>query len=386
MEAVPEHSRQAVAPSGTSTAPFGGYARTASLPWRQAALTPAKADGPQLPILFAGSSRFQSMMRRAPPTGAGPSAVTRLSVMQRMAAQARFARIAGAACAAIALGSGGAARAAELVAPSGVTGAGTRPDCNGRAWAELGFSARDEDVVAWTQLGFGVRPGRSLELEALLPVAYGIIEQEALVQSGDGGRSGTPLWIGNPYFGANLLVWGDPGVRWRIGGGFTLPVTSIDEYGGSSDLERVPFVASGRQEPHLWQPGGPSFVGRARAEIDAGGVTVSFDLAAIVTVGVLDTNAYPSERTAVLFLQPAVELAGHVSPDTLVGGRLPAVWDSLEEALTVAITPFLRQELGALFAEAQLTLGVVGQYGLLSPATDASDPVWGMQLGIGARF
>jgi hypothetical protein len=46
-----------------------------------------------------------------------------------------------------------------------------------------------------------------------------------------------------------------------------LPVTTIDEY-GSDDLERLPFVASRRQEPHLWQPGDPSRVGRARAEID----------------------------------------------------------------------------------------------------------------------
>jgi hypothetical protein len=224
----------------------------------------------------------------------------------------------------------------------------------------------------------------SLELEGLLPVAHGIIErQETSVDSGAGDGSGSPLWLGNPYFGANLLIWGENGVRWRIGGGFTLPVTSIDEYGSSDDLERLPFNAGGRQEPQLWQPGGPSFVGRARAEIGGDAVTLSFDLAAIVTLGVLDLDAYPSERTAVLFLQPAVELAGHVSPDTLVGGRLPALWDSLDEDLTVAIAPFLRQELGALFAEAQLTLGVVGRYGLLSPA---GDPAWGMQLGLGARL
>jgi hypothetical protein len=299
--------------------------------------------------------------------------------------QAWVTGIAGMACAFITFGAGGVARAAELVAPSGVLGAGTRLDGHGRAWAELGFSASDEEAVAWTQLGLGVRLSRSLELEALLPVAHGIIEQrDTLVDSGSGGGGGGGgLWLGNPYFGANLLVWGEPGVRWRIGGGLTLPVTAVDEYGSSDDLERLPFVAGGRQEPHLWQPGGPSLVGRTRAEIDGGGVTLSLDLAAVVTLGVLDLDAYPSERTAVLFLQPAVELAGYVSPDTLVGGRLPAVWDSLDEDLTVAISSFLRQELGNLFAEAQLSLNVVGPYGLLSPA---GDPAWGMQLGVGARF
>jgi hypothetical protein len=163
----------------------------------------------------------------------------------------------------------------------------------------------------------------------------------------------------------------------------TLPVTSIDEYGSTDDLERLPFIAGGQQEPHLWQPGGPSFVGRVRAEIDGGGVTLSFDFAAIVTVGVLDLDAYPADRTAVLFLQPAVEIAGYAVPDTLVGARVPALWDSLDEGLTVAVAPFLRQELGDFFAEAMLTLGVVGQNGLLSPA---GDPVWGAQLGVGARF
>jgi hypothetical protein len=145
--------------------------------------------------------------------------------MQRSMMVARFRASASVACAAIALGSGGVARGNELVAPSGITGAGTRPDCNGRAWAELGLSVRDEEAVAWTQLGLGVRPNRWLELEALLPVAHGIIErQETLVESGSGGGDGgTPLWLGNPYFGANLLLWGEPGVRSRIGAASRYP-------------------------------------------------------------------------------------------------------------------------------------------------------------------
>ena len=299
--------------------------------------------------------------------------------MQRMGSQGWLTGIV-----AIVVGSGGVARGAELVAPSGITGAGTGSECGGRGWADLGFSASEEEAVAWTQLGVGVRLSRSLELEGLLPVASSLIEREdTSIDSGPGGGDGSRLWLGNPYLGANLLLWDEPGVRWRFGAGVTLPVTSIDEYGGISDLERLPLRATGRQEPHLWQPGGPSFVGRARAELGGGDVTVSFELAAIVTLGVVDLDAYPTERTAVLFLQPAVEVAGYVSPDTLVGGRLPAVWDSLDDGVTVAIAPFLRQELGALFVEAMLTLGVAGQYGLLSPA---SDPAWGAQLGLGARF
>ena len=286
----------------------------------------------------------------------------------------------------IVIGIGGPAHATELVAANGITGAGTRSDADGRAWAELGFSAWEEEAVAWTYLGFGLRLSPQLEVEAQLPVAYALVEREDSILlggagSGDGGDD-FPAWLGNPYIGVNLLELREPDLRWRFGAGATLPVTGIDEF-ATDGLDFLPLRAGGNQDPHLWQPGGASLVGRGRIEIDTGQVTLSFDLAAIVMLRVWDFDVYPSERTTVLFLQPAVEVAGYVSPDTLIGARLPMVWGTLDEDFGASLVPFLRQELGAFFAEAQFTVNMVGSYGLFSPA---DGPIWGMQLGVGARF
>jgi hypothetical protein len=280
-------------------------------------------------------------------------------------------------------GSAGVAHATELQAANGITGAGTLSDGNGRAWAELGVSAWEEEAAAWAQLGLGLRLGPALEVEALLPVAISLVEErdDAVGSAGGGGDDGVPAWLGNPYLGVNLLALGDPDVRWRIGAGFTLPVTGVEE--SARDVQLLPLRAGGNQDPHLWQPGGASLVGRGRVELDTGSLTFSFDLATIVTLRVLDYDSFPLERTTVLCLQPAFEVAGHVSPDTLVGGRLPMVWNTLDEDFTLSLVPFLRQELGQFFAEAQFTFNVFGQYGLFPLG---EQPTWGLQLGVGARL
>jgi hypothetical protein len=302
---------------------------------------------------------------------------------QRSMYRVPLTRVLPMACAVIGLGGGSAAHATELVAANGITGAGTRADGDGRAWAELGFSAWEEEAVAWTQLGLGLRLSPALEVEAQLPVAYSIVERRYTLDSGSGdGDDGVPAWLGNPYFGVNLLALREPALRWRIGAGFTLPITGVDEY-GSDDVELLPLWAAGSQDPHLWQPGGASLIGRARVEIDVGQIILSFDLAAIATLRVLDFDALPLERTTVLCLQPAFEVAGYVSPDTLVGGRLPMVWGTLDEEFALSVVPFLRQELGDFFAEAQFTVNGFGLRGLAPPG---DGPIWGLQLGIGARF
>jgi hypothetical protein len=303
-------------------------------------------------------------------------------MVQRSMFQVPFTRMSPMAFAVIALGSGSSAHATELVAANGITGAGTRSDGNGRAWAELGFSVSEEEAVTWTQLGLGLRLSPSLEVEAQLPVAYGIVERETSPDDGSGGGDdGFPAWLGNPYFGVNLLALHEPALRWRIGAGFTLPITGIDD--SASDQELLPLWAAGSQDPHLWQPGGASLIGRGRVEIDAGEITLSLDLAAIVALRVLDFDGLRLERTTVLFLQPAFEVAGYVSPDTLVGARLPMVWGTLDEEFSLSVVPFLRQDLGDFFAEAQFTVNMIGPQGLVPPG---DGPLWGMQLGIGARF
>lgn len=278
---------------------------------------------------------------------------------------------------------GGKAHAGELVAASGISGAGTRSEGNGRAWAELGLSAWDEEAAAWTQLGLGVALGRSFEVEAQLPIAYRLVEREytILLAGASEGSGGPAVWLGNPYFGVNLLALGDASVRWRAGAGFTLPVTGLEDF--PSELELLPLRAAGGQDPWLWLPGGVSAVGRGRYEADVGQVTLAVDLAASLMFGVSDPSAYPPERTAVLFLQPALELAGFVQPDTLVGARLPMVWGSLDEEYRLSLVPFLRQGLGDFFVEALLTINVVGPDGLGPPG---DGPLWGFQLGLGALF
>jgi hypothetical protein len=305
-------------------------------------------------------------------------------MVQHSMFRVQFTRVLPVAFAVIGLGGSGAAGATELVAANGITGAGTRSDGDGRAWAELGFSVWEEDAVAWMHLGLGLRLSPSLEVEAQLPVAYGSVgRRDVSIDTGSGdGNDDFPGWIGNPYLGVNLLALREPALRWRIGAGVTLPIAGVDEY-GSDDVEQLPLWAAGNQDPHLWQPGGASLVGRARIESDVGEVTLSFDLAAIVALRVLDFDTLPLERTTVLYLQPAFEVAGYVSSDTLVGGRLPMVWGTLDEEFALSLVPFLRQELDDYFVEAQFTATVVGLRGLAPPG---DGPVWGMQLGIGARF
>jgi hypothetical protein len=55
--------------------------------------------------------------------------------------------------------------------------------------------------------------------------------------------------------------------------------------------------------------GAPSFVGRARVELDADSITLSFDLAGIVTLQVWDVDSVALKRTTAFVLQPAFEHA-----------------------------------------------------------------------------
>jgi hypothetical protein len=207
-------------------------------------------------------------------------------------------------------------------------------------------------------------------------VGYGWEDREELVLGGTiGGSAGTEssVWLGNPYFGANLIALREPRLRLRLGGGFTLPVVGAAD--GQRSFELLPLWAAGSQEPQRWLPGGPSLVGRARAEVWQGGLIFSVDLAAILTFA--GKNADQSTT-----LQPALELAGYAAPGTLIGVRLPLVWDSQGEQVSSSVVPFLRQELGSFFADAQFSVNLSGPYGL----SLAEGPIWGMQIGAGARF
>ena len=284
-----------------------------------------------------------------------------------------------AAVSAIVLANAHSASATELAAPSGITGAGTRMDGGTRAWGELGFTTIDEDAALWAQLGVGLRLTAALEIEALLPVAGVMAPQQATIGASDDGTEFSAL-LGNPYLGVNLLALRAPELRVRVGAGVTLPVTSLDDYAYEPEL--LPLWATGSHDAHLWQPGGPSLVVRSRVELERAGLIFSLDLAGVLTLNVADPDAYPPDRTPVVFLQPALELAGYASSDTLIGLRLPLVYDSLQDELNLSAVPFLRHHIGDGFVAALLTLNLAGPHGF----EDGDGPMWGFQLGAGLSF
>lgn len=251
-------------------------------------------------------------------------------------------------------------------------------DGGSRTWGELGFTIVDENAALWAQLGAGLRLSPALEVEALLPVAALLITRQATVAGEDGSEvSGL---LGNPYLGVNLLALRAPELRVRVGAGVTLPVTSLDD--SAFDPELLPLWAMGSQDAHLWQPGGVSLVARGRVELERAELIFSLDLAGALTLDVSDPNAYPPDRTPVVLLQPALEVAGYASADTLIGVRVPLVYDSLYDELHLSAAPFLRHHVGDGFVSALVTLNVAGPHGF----EDGDGPMWSFQLGAGLSF
>ena len=296
-----------------------------------------------------------------------------------------------------ALGAPHAAQGAEqLASADGITGAGTSFDGkqSKRLWGQVSFSHYEEANAFSALFGVGRRFWENIELEVILPLAFGW-ERDSFqfISEPDGGSTIVPGerdfsgWIGNPYLGVNALWSEGAGARVRAGLGVALPLASWDERDGVA--EGLPVLGAGLQDPELWLPGRLSFVGRARAEYGDEYV-VALDLAVIAMIvtsqpeEVVDAGFVSSgaERQSELVLQPAFELAAYATPSTLLGVRVPLVRVTREAEAQLSVEPFLRQTFGTAHVALKGTIAVDDPLG---PNLDGG-PLWRLQLGGGAEL
>lgn len=261
------------------------------------------------------------------------------------------------------------ARATELAAPSGFQGAGLgMGEQRARVWTELAFHTQERMTVFAPTLGAGYRIVPNLEVEAILPMAYGSFK---LFRNDDSG-----FGVGNPRFGVNWVNL-DGSVRYKIGLGITAPLAP-DE--GAKALA-VGFAAGtfGVQDADLWV--NKRISASLPVRIEAGErVVVSADaaVAALFPTGdsKADTEAY---------LQAAPGVGVYASDNVLIGVRVPIFWvftnDSGDNA-QVALEPYVRGNIGAGFLNARFTMNLDEPYGF---AFDEGR-VWGAHVGGGLTF
>jgi hypothetical protein len=267
-----------------------------------------------------------------------------------------------------------------FAAASGFQGAGLgMGDQKGRAWTEATFYTQEAVTTVAAAFGVGYRINDSLELEAMLPIAYSSLKVWHIDDSGFGGRSEREgaFAIGNPYLGIGRVHL-EGTLRYKAGLGVTLPIAT-DEYPDVAS-NAVAAATYGWQDLHLYHPHATALAAPLRIEL---GHPVVLGVDAMPALFVFTSNDVSSD--AELFLQIAPGAAVYATDALLVGARLPHAWfvtgDSGDGA-QLALEPYARVDVGGGFLNARFTVD------LDEPLAFAFDEgeYWGAHVGGGLVF
>ena len=244
-----------------------------------------------------------------------------------------------------------------------------------RFWGELGFYTGDalgaDVTVISPMLGFATPITGTLEIEAILPLSYASVEVNFLGQTQDD----SAFILGAPYIGVNHID-STGSMRYRIGGGIALGFQEYSDL-GEGLAAAGGILVRGRQDQWLYWPERVSLVVPFR--IEGGDDFVwSVDAAAAVLI---PTDSGDTE----IVLQPAPGIGFPVGGSTIVGARLPIVWDVTRDGdnAQISLEPFVRAILGESgFFLARFTMPIDEPQGF---AFD-DDGTWGLHVGGGAGF
>jgi hypothetical protein len=255
-----------------------------------------------------------------------------------------------------------------LAAPSGRLGAGLGMEeaPTGRAWGEMGFHTQQAVTIVTPTLGMGLMVAPTVELELVVPLSF---------VSGDGHSA---IGQGDLYFGVNYVRL-DPSLRFKLGGGLSLPTAARD--GDSGEANLLGLFVDAYQQSYYRIPDALGIVGPFRIE---GGTTIvgslDIDIALLISTGRRFSN-----NDAELIADFAPGIGGYATPQFLVGARAPLFWaitSSARDTAQIAIEPFLRGQIDSGFLDMRFTIPLDEPLGFAFERRK----FWGLHLGGGAAF
>jgi hypothetical protein len=275
-----------------------------------------------------------------------------------------------------------------FAAPNGRLGAGLSisRETGLRAYGEFGFYTTGQtvfDVIDITLtsvnlvVGGGYKLSRELELEMMLPFAYGTVSVESndpdVDVTGDDSDSG---WaIGNLHFGVSYVRAEGP-LRMKLGGAVQWGPWTIDPADDFAGAMSLAAQTNALHDVGLWTYETVSLVTPSRVEY-GDDVVATGDASLGLHV---PTDGRDVEMT--VQLDPGV---GYYASETaLVGVRLPIVFIPTDSGdnLQVAAEPYVRFGIGPGFLNARFTVNLDEPLGF---AFDEGK-IWAIHLGGGGTF
>lgn len=282
----------------------------------------------------------------------------------------------------------------RFAAPNGQLGAGltASPDQKLRVFGEMAFSraAAYEDAGGASAsthmtglsflLGGGYKLTENLELEAMVPFAwgeYGYSTDIPLLGSQSGGDSSFAL--ANLHLGVNYFAFRGP-LRFKVGGALEYGPWTNDPSAATGIAMLMAHAAMGGESGGLWFPELFSIVTPARVEYAF--PTVPLVLSGDVQLG-LHIPTDGGDTNFSIQLSPGL---GYYAKDTvLVGLRMPLTFvptESGSDSAFVALQPYGRFDLGRGFLDASFMLNLDDPYGFSFDQMK----VWALRVGGGASF
>ena len=268
----------------------------------------------------------------------------------------------------------------RLAAPTGQLGAGIafNPRQHGRVYGELGFFHRSDtshlnSVPA--VVGFGYKVVPTLELEALLPLAFAEI--------GSSSRSEAAFGVGNLHVGLSYLR-GTPGFRMKLGLAVEYGPWTNDSGADTSVALILGHPVGGGQDIGLWVPGIFSIVAPGRFEVGET-LVAGADVALGAHFPVADTALISNADDVVITVQVAPGVGVYLGRSALLGLRMPITLVPTnvdDDGTLLALEPYARFDLGGGFLNARLTMNLDEPYGF----SFDEDRLWGLHVGGGATF
>jgi len=235
-----------------------------------------------------------------------------------------------------------------------------------RVWAEIGYHNQRRFTIVTPTLGVGLMVAPSIELEAIVPLAYVSDSQE----SGAGG--------GNLYVGFDYVRLDSP--RVKLGAGLALPTAA--RHGMAGEANELGLAPDAFQQAYYRLPDAFGIVAPLRIEGGSSIVgSLDVDIAFLIAT---KRGAFGNDDTQ-LITDFAPGIGGYATPELLFGVRAPMFWaatSSARDNAQVAIEPFFRGQLDSGFFDVRVTIPIDEPLGFAFER----GKFWGLHFGGGAAF